>query len=162
MKRLIAGIMAASMSVCVFASCGKKDSSSEPYEKAVTDLVDAINDKDPDATLACCMPGPVLDKYKSVMGDSWDEMKGSFSESIEAEFGKGVKVTVDIKSSEKLDDLSEVQSYVDNLYDSFSIDEEHTVKEAYSVDFETKAGNDEAERSVYVYSLDDKWYVDLN
>ena len=164
MKKIIAGIMAVTMTTCMFASCGDKDdsgSSSKGYEKVVTDLVKAANDKDADALIKCIMPDAVVDGYKSLLKDAgmdWDDMKEEFVADFEEEVDDSGKVSIDIKSSKKVDDLSEVQDYVDEMYESMDIDKDHEVSEAYEIEAVVKT-DEEEEETLYSYKLDGDWYI---
>ena len=170
MKKIIAGIMAVTMTTCMFASCGDKDdsgSSSKGYEKVVTDLVKAANNKDADALIKCIMPDAVVDGYKDMLKDAgmdWDDMKEEFVSDFEDEVGESGKVSVDIKSSKKVDDLSDVQEYVDDMYDSLGADDDHEVSEAYELDVVLSAENEDEdnEETICSYKLDGDWYLMLD
>ena len=170
MKKIIAGIMAVTMTTCMFASCGDKDdsgSSSKGYEKVVTDFVKAANDKDADALIKCIMPDAVVDGYKDMLKDAgmdWDDMKEEFVSDFEDEVGESGKVSVDIKSSKKVDDLSDVQEYVDDMYDSLGADDDHEVSEAYELDVVLSAENEDEdnEETICSYKLDGDWYLMLD
>jgi len=170
MKKIIAGILAVTMTTCMFASCGDKDdsgSSSKGYEKVVTDFVKAANDKDADALLKSMMPSKVIDGYKTMLEDSgedWDDTKDQFADMISGGLEDSGKLSVKINESKKLDDLSEVQEYVDDMYDSFEIEDDHEVSEAYELDVVLSAENEDEdnEETICSYKLDGDWYLMLD
>lgn len=163
MKRIVAGIMALTISVCAFTSCGSKSSgsgsSSKPYEKAITDMVDAVNKGDVEAVMGAAMPSEVFDKYKELIGDQWDDYKDQMKEELGEE-----KVSVEIKEAKKMDDdeLKDATENFNSMASMVGVEKEYTIKEGYSVDCTIKTGDDSEDETIPVYNIDDKWYVDFD
>lgn len=176
MKRYWAAVLALSVPVCAFASCGDTKSSESgkgSYEDALEEYVEAFNSRSGEDFLKAAYPDFMVDALKSGSEDEFDAAIAQYDSMIEDQFadyeervGSNVKISVDIKEAEKLsdEDLTSFQKTVDGFCGQHEIDDEHKLTEGYKLKVNTVVHGDDGEEneesSFIVVCVDDnEWMI---
>ncbi len=153
-------VLAMALSLC---ACSKSGSSSykdavENYFLAMTGDADAMIKAMPEAVIEAGMEEEDMDRDE--FEDEMKDLAEMLRESAEAEFGKNIKVKVDIEDKEKLDkdELEEIEDAMNEAYDA-----KMKVTDGYIVTGEaTIKGKDDKDTDDFeltVVKIDGKWYV---
>lgn len=174
MKKILLVISILLASIIVFTGCGngKKEKEDKSYLDPINSMIIALQDRDVDEYLKT-LPS----EYQKKMEENYSNYKSLLKtqvldrlyQSLENSYGKIKKISYEEIEKEKVsaEEFKEEEDYYKNLLGDDADENKTYITEGYKVKVKIKVTTEdnednEEEMNLYVYKLNDKWYLSVS